>query len=85
MFSVEGVYTTVYFEVTSPRQFIITYTFAMIMIMIMIMMVATLFTMTTITRYVSALSGTRSKTPNVASMSPGTFLSLLLGFERVVQ
>ena len=75
MFSVEGLYTTVYFEVTSPRQFIITYTFAMIMIM----MVATLFTMTTITRYVSALSGARSKTPKVASMAPGTFLSLLLG------
>ena len=83
MFSVEGLYTTVYFEVTSPRQFIITYNFAMIMItimiMIMIMMVATLFTMTTITRYVSALSGARSKTPNVTSMPPGTFLSLLLG------
>ena len=83
MFSVEGLYTTVYFEVTSPRQFLITYTFAMIMIMIMIMiiinLVATLFTMTTITRYVSALSGARSKTPKVASMPPGTFLSILLG------
>ena len=43
------------------------------------MMVATLFTMTTITRYVSALSGARNKTPKVASMEPGTFLSLLLG------
>ena len=43
------------------------------------MMVATLFTMTTITWYVSALSGTRSKVQKVASMPSGTFLSLLVG------
>ena len=43
------------------------------------MVVATLFTMMTITWHVSELSGAKSNTHTVASMLPGTFLSLQLG------